>query len=138
LGCNARGNTKKSETKQEKAAHAGPHAEMQYIRHTDSFRAPRSLIENTIMRSDRALETADSVVCYYFLPNRSDAESGDPNAFIAEIYRGMSARHAVGKAVPNAGDGKTSRCCGRVTGGSKRPARGREGDPVARGNRLYR
>jgi hypothetical protein len=30
----------------------------------------------------------------------------DPNAFIAEIYRGMSARHAVGKAVPNASDGK--------------------------------
>jgi hypothetical protein len=68
-----------------------------------------------------------------FLANRSDAESVDPNAFIAEIYRGMSARHAVGKAVPNAGDGKTSRCCGRVTGGSKRAARGREGGPGGQG-----
>src|SRR5579864_8405402 len=52
------------------------------------------------MRSDRALETADSVVCYYFLANRSDAESVDPNAFIAEVYRRMAARQTRESAPP--------------------------------------
>ena len=67
-----------------------------------------------------------------FLANRSDAESVDPNAFITEIYRGMSARHAAGKALPNAGDGKPVDVA-EGTGGSKRPAGGREGGPGGQG-----